>query len=178
MGGSLLLISGPPGAGKSTVAALLAASFDPSVLVRGDDFFGFLSTGSIDPWLPASAAQNKVVTEAAAAATSRFVTAGYDTVYDGVVGPWLIDWFLDVAQLQAINYAVLLPSLDRCLDRVRTRTGHGFTDAGATDKMHHEFSVATIDERHVFANDDDSPEETASNILSLAAAGELRYAAP
>ena len=64
--GSLLVISGPPGSGKSTVAKLLAARFDPSVLVEGDAFFGFLARGAVPPWLPESNRQNHVVTEAAA----------------------------------------------------------------------------------------------------------------
>ena len=80
----LLIVSGPPGAGKSTVAAGIAESFDRSVLVQGDAFFGFLASRAIDPWLPASSTQNEVVTDAAAAATARFVAAGYRTVFDGV----------------------------------------------------------------------------------------------
>jgi gluconate kinase len=201
--GSLLIVSGPPGAGKSTVSELLAASFDPSILVRGDDFFGFLANGGIDPWLPASKAQNTVVTEAAAAATGHFVNAGYDTVYDGVVGPWYLDRFVSVATATAatgtaatgatatgtaatgttatgtteptISYVVLLPTLDRCLDRVRTRVGHGFTDEGATTKMHHEFSTAAVAARHVLTNDDDEPGDVAAQVLSLVADGSLRY---
>lgn len=52
--GSLLVVTGPPGAGKSSVARILADSFDQSVLVEGDAFFAFLARGAIEPWLPES----------------------------------------------------------------------------------------------------------------------------
>jgi chloramphenicol 3-O-phosphotransferase len=70
--GSLLVITGPPGAGKSTVAKALADAADRSVLVEGDAFFAFLANGRIDPWLAGSYEQNTIVTEAAAAAALRF----------------------------------------------------------------------------------------------------------
>jgi len=47
--GSLLVITGPPGAGKSTVARILAERVEPSVLVEGDSFFAFLARGAIPP---------------------------------------------------------------------------------------------------------------------------------
>ena len=59
----LLIITGPPGAGKSTVAQIVAGRFEPSALVQGDTFFGFVARGYIDPWLPESHEQNTVVTE-------------------------------------------------------------------------------------------------------------------
>ena len=79
---SLLVVTGPPGAGKSTVAGILADRAEPSVLVAGDDFFGFLARGAIPPWLPASNEQNEVVTQAAAAAAGRYAAEGFVTVYD------------------------------------------------------------------------------------------------
>ncbi len=84
---SLLVVTGPPGAGKSTVARILADRAEPSVLVEGDVFFGFLARGAIPPWLAQSNDQNEVVTAAAAAAAGRYASGGYETVYDGVVAP-------------------------------------------------------------------------------------------
>jgi cytidylate kinase len=106
--GSLLIVTGPPGAGKSTVAKLLAASMPRSVLVQGDAFFGFLANGAIDPWLPESHEQNTVVTKAAGKATGEFVVGGFSVVYDGVIGPWFLDTFVTTADLTEVDYAVLL----------------------------------------------------------------------
>jgi cytidylate kinase len=150
--GSLLIVTGPPGSGKSTISRLLADNMQRSVLVEGDLFFAFLAAGAIAPWLPESMEQNHVVGDAAAAATRRFM-ADYDTVYDGVIGPWDLDRFVRALGTNAIDYAILLPSVDVCVERVSNRTDHGFNDHSATRHMHGQFADAVrtgaVQERHV-----------------------------
>lgn len=172
---SLLVVTGPPGAGKSAVAGALAQRFDPSVLVLGDAFFAFLARGAIPPWLPASADQNAVVTRAAAAAAGAYVRGGYATVYDGVVGPWFLPTFAAATALESLDYVVLLPSVERCVERVRTRVGHGFTDEPATRKMHDEFSTATIDERHVLRDPPDDVAGACDALLTDMADDRFQY---
>lgn len=174
--GSLVVVTGPPGAGKSTVAQVLASEADHSVLVEGDSFFRFLASGAVDPWLPASHDQNTIVTRAAAAAAGAFALGGYATVYDGVVGPWFLPTFGAATQLEQLDYVILLPSVDICVRRVATRRGHGFTDEPATRKMHAEFAGARIAERHVLRDPPENPAEVAVLIESVRAARRLTHA--
>ena len=48
----LIVVTGPPGAGKLPVARALAGNFGRSVLVGGDAFFAFVARGAIAPSLP------------------------------------------------------------------------------------------------------------------------------
>jgi hypothetical protein len=171
----LVVITGPPGAGKSTVAGLLAAEFEKSALVEGDAFFAFLASGAIAPWLPAAHRQNEVIIRAAAAAAGGYVAGGYSTVYDGVLGPWFLADFAAATALDHLHYAVLLPSVERCVAQVSGRTGHGFTDEAATRHMHQDFAGADIDQRHVLADTSGPAGETAAEVLKRIRNGTLRY---
>jgi predicted ABC-type ATPase len=173
----LIVVTGPAGAGKSSVAQILVDRFDPSVLVEGDEFFRFLRHGAIEPWLREANRQNEVVTRAAATAAGRYADGGYTTVYDGVVGAWFLPTFLEATQLDQLDYVVLLPTLERCLDRVRTRTDHGFRDEDATRHIHGTFVRADIAPRHVMADPSNDARVTASEIIQGLRAGRFRYPA-
>ena len=173
--GSLRVVTGPPGSGKSTVSSLLAAQAGPSALIEGDRFFAFLARGAIEPWLPEADEQNRVVLSAAACATGRFTAGGFSTVYDGVVGPWFLDTFGAATGLLELDYVVLMPSAETCVRRVLTRTGHGFRDEAAARKMHHEFASAAVDARHVVTIDSASVAEVVDHITAAREAGRLRH---
>lgn len=172
---SLLVITGPPGAGKSTIAGLVARSFQRSVLIECDAFFAFLDQGAMPPWRPEAHAQNETVVRAAAAATGRFAASGNVTVYDGVIGPWFLPTFVEATGLDSLHYVVLLPTVERCVERVSTRQGHGFTDEPATRKMHAEFARTEIARRYVLADQPDDPDTVAAEVLTRFDNGELVY---
>lgn len=173
--GSLLVVSGPPGSGKSSVTPILAEAATQSVLIEGDAFFGFLASGAIEPWLPASNEQNTVVTKAAASAAGAFAAGGFVTVYDGVVGPWFLPAFGAATGLDRLDYAILLPSVEVCVQRVATRPDHGFTDEAATRKMHAEFVRARVDDRHVLRDPPGDATSVAELVESAREAGELTH---
>lgn len=170
----ILVVTGPPGSGKSTVATLLADHFDTSALVEGDRFFGFLRQGFIPPWLPEAHAQNTAVIEAAAQTAGR-LARHCDVVYDGVVGPWFIKTFLEHTGLEELHYVILLPPLGTCIDRVKTRTNHGFTDLEAAEHMWRDFDQSSIEDRHRFISPKTDPEGTANQIATLASNGQFIY---
>ncbi len=173
----LLIITGPPGAGKSTVARLVADRFEPSALVQGDVFFGFVARGYIDPWLAESHEQNTVVTEATARATSVFARGGFTTIFDGMVGPWFLPTFLEHAGVESVHYAALLPSAETCVARVLARTDHGFREETVTREMHASFADGGIDPRSVIDAEPD-PVSVAGEVLRRFGAGELSYPTP
>jgi cytidylate kinase len=152
----LIVVTGPPGAGKSTVARILSGLFDASALVSGDQFFAFIDQGFVAPWTTAAHRQNEVVIGASAAAAGRLAAGGYTVVYDGVIGPWFLETFGAAAGLASLHYAVLLPPEEVCLERVRCRADHGFKDLDAARHMYREFADAEVASRHVADSTEDA----------------------
>lgn len=173
----LLVISGPAGAGKSTVASLVSARLPRSAVVRGDDFFDFLDQGAVVPWLPEAKAQNEMVTRAAAAAAGA-LTEGFAVVYDGLVAPGFIGSFLDATGLEELSYALMLPPADVCLARVRARTGHGFSDEYELRRQHATFSSSGMETRHRMNVASADPEVIAEDLFDRWQAGSLCLAHP
>ena len=172
--GELVVVTGPPGAGKSVVSEELAKRARPSALVAGDAFFGMIKRGYVLPWLPQADRQNTVIIEAAAAAAGRLCGL-YSVVYDGVLGPWFLPTFVRATGLANLHYVVLLPPLEVCLERVSSRVGHGFTDLSATRDLYQQFADARVDRRHMITEAASDPTRLAEVIDGQVGDGVFGY---
>ncbi len=125
--------------------------------------------------LPEAKEQNRVVICASGAAAGQYARGGYETVFDGVLGPWWLPTFFEATELDDLHYAILLPSAERCALNVAARQGHDNEEA-ATRYMHDEFNraLSDFDTRHVLP-EPPSPEDTATEILSRYNHGLLAY---
>ena len=136
----MIVITGPPGAGKSTVARIVADSFDNSVLLVGDNFHHYIRRGYIAPWRAESEHQNKVVIDSTAVAASSYALGGYLVVVEGIIGPWFVErWLSHVQDELPVHYIILRPSEGVALRRAAQRTGHtDLIDPDPVTFMHQE----------------------------------------
>jgi adenylate kinase family enzyme len=165
--GQVIVLTGPPGAGKSTVARVLAERLTPSVHLHSDDFWHYIKQGRIAPYLPEAHHQNQVVMNVLATAAFGYAAGGYQVIHDGIVGPWFIDVFRAAARQHTVplRYVILRPGLDTTVERATSRTGEALTDLDPIRSLHRQFSDVGGYEAHVLDSTGMTAEATAERIM-------------
>jgi predicted kinase len=173
--GPVIIVSGQPGVGKSTVSRLVAGTFDRSVHLQTDDLMASVVSGWIDPNLPEAEQQNEAMGAALAVSAMRFAEDGYTTVVDGYLFPDGVDGLAAACAARGLSchYVVLTADLDTCWERASGRgEGRWPLEPQPFAAVHARFANLELDERHV-VDATGSPETTCEAVLSAFRAGRL-----
>jgi predicted kinase len=177
----LLLLTGAPGCGKTTVAPLVADRHGRSVCLDLDWFFPALRRGAVEPWREEAHAQNRVVLGAAAEAVSTFAAGGYFTVAAGILYPFMLDLFAAACEARGVSlhYAVLRAPIGVVQQRVHDRRSEpphagALADAAVVDDLWAQFESHGVEERHRVDCDRRGPTEVAEDIDHRLRAGDFR----
>ena len=173
----VLIVTGGPGAGKTTVSRILAERSKRSVHLDADRFFRLIVSGVVAPWLPESHEQNTVVMGAVAASAGLYAAGGYFTIVDGIVIPgWFFEPLRDDLRTRGapVSYVVLRPPLDVAIRRSRERAEDAMGDPEVIRQLWRSFAELGPLERHVLdVREDDDPESVATRVAERFAAGDL-----
>lgn len=176
--GTVIVLTGPPGSGKTTTSRQLAVRYDRAVHLHTDDFWHAIVSGAVPPWLPESDAQNQTVVEAVVAAAFAYAEGGFTVVVDGIVGPWMLDHYRRAVTVHpgiTVHYVVLRPARAVALDRAGRRTAaDALVDTGPVLALWDQFADLHEFEPHVLDTTHQSPQETLEAVSAAIDSRRLR----
>ena len=172
MPNQLVILSGPPNAGKSATAEALCQCYDRMLHVEVATLRNFLRMGRLRPWDGSleGRRQRLLLIASACDMARRFLDAGYGVIIDDVVTADELPRYRDaLAGVDAaVHFVVLLPALAVILEREQVRPSE-WHRGGRLEALHERF--AEWDDVAVVDPGDLAPDLVADRVMALAAEG-------
>jgi chloramphenicol 3-O-phosphotransferase len=137
MAGSVIVVSGPPGAGKSSVARLLVASAaGPAAWIEGDAFWRFF-TKPPEGHNPGDGI--RILVPSLMFTARMFARGGYEAIIDFSVPPGFLAAALRRVGEYPLQFVILRPTEEVCAARSAAR---GEADYSRYHEFYHLFEAA------------------------------------
>jgi len=163
----LVLLTGPPGAGKTTVGGLLARRFPRGVHLEGDVFRRSIVAGREEMTPDASPeayAQLRLRYRLTAAAADTYARDGFAVVVEDVVAGPLLDEYAALFRTRPLHVVVLLPAAAAVAARDAGRGSSGYDSWDVAD-LHRGFAEGTPRRGLWLDTTEETPEQTVETIL-------------
>jgi adenylylsulfate kinase-like enzyme len=164
-----LLVTGMPGAGKSTVTRLVAEGLSRSARLDGDEVNGMIVNGFV--WAlgePAdeAARQVELLHRNLCALASNFADAGFTPLIDAMVpSRATLDFFVKLLEPHRVRLIVLAPGIDVCRYRNTIRDPKDRFDFDGYERLEVDMRRELGDAGWWLDSAELTPEETADRIL-------------
>ena len=161
----LIILTGPPGAGKSTIAHLLALTYEKSATFSIDTIREFIVGGNFAPWDPSpeSRKQHKLSEEIAGMVIKKYIDNNYVVILDGIYNGR--DVLKYKKKFKDVYGFVLLPSLK--INRARDRGREKHKQVPKRVKvLHDHYSTSVLKQFEVIDSTEQTPKQTVKLIKS------------
>jgi hypothetical protein len=138
----IIIISGPIGAGKTTVAGELVKMLPPPVVyIEGDKFWSFIAK----PGEKYTSIINfKMIIRSVTVAAIPAARIGYQVVLDFSIPPWYMGVVMEILGRREIpvDYIILKPSEETCTERAANREEGKIADYSIYKRLYDSFGEA------------------------------------
>lgn len=165
-----VIVSGMPGAGKSTITDLAARRLPKAAQVKGDDMNQMVKSGYVG-WMgkPAKQAlrQDELCNRNMCSLANNFIDFGFTVLMDTVLADRAeLDFFLALMSPRAVRLVVLSPGIDVCKHRNATRDADDRFDFDGYERLDADMRREFGDTGWWFDTSKLTPDQTAQQLVA------------